>query len=506
MHVPRTLVAALVVATLASLVVTSPAAADSDLNGDGRDDLVVGVPDEAIAQVNEAGVVNVIRGGANGLAPARDRLWDQADLSGTVEASDRFGSAIAYGDFDGDGLDDVAIGAPTESWNGQQFAGVVHVVYGSPGLGRSRRQVLSQVRPVAGKNESGDFFGAVLVSGDFDGDGRDDLAIGAPGEDVAGRVASGGVGVVFGSASGLDPSDSVYLTQRGRVPGKARPRDGFGAALAAGDFDGDGDDDLAIGVPGKSTPTAESGAVVILDGRRSGIDKAGSIIFQHTAGFDTVGTGDWFGFALAAGDFDNDGHDDLAVGIRFDDDGATNAGSIGILPGSPTGITTTGAYRILRSGGAVGTAAEGDQFGYSLAAGDLVGGPADDLVVGMPFDDIDGVADTGSVLVIPGSNSGQLDTGATTTISQGPLATAADEPGDRLGETLRIGDFNGDGNDDLAIGSPFQDVNGRADNGVIYVVYSDGTALDVTGNQRFHQGTPGIKGTAEADDRFGSGL
>ena len=86
MHVPRTLVAALVVATLASLVVTSPAAADSDLNGDGRDDLVVGVPDEAIAQVNEAGVVNVIRGGANGLAPARDRLWDCATGNGQAAA------------------------------------------------------------------------------------------------------------------------------------------------------------------------------------------------------------------------------------------------------------------------------------------------------------------------------------------------------------------------------------------------------------------------------------
>ena len=115
MHRSRQLVASIALVAVASLIAASTAAADSDLNGDGRDDLVVGLPDEAIAQVDQAVVINVIQGGANGLTARGDRLWDQADLSGTVEANDRFGNAIAYGDFDGDGRDDVAIGAPTEA-------------------------------------------------------------------------------------------------------------------------------------------------------------------------------------------------------------------------------------------------------------------------------------------------------------------------------------------------------------------------------------------------------
>ena len=504
MHRSRQLVASIALVAVASLIAASTAAADSDLNGDGRDDLVVGLPDEAIAQVDQAGVINVIQGGANGLTARGDRLWDQADLSGTVEANDRFGNAIAYGDFDGDGRDDVAIGAPTEAWNGQSNAGVVHVIYGTSGLSRSRRQIISQSGTMAGKNEEGDFFGAVLAAGDFDDDGRDDLAIGAPGEDISGAVASGGVGVVFGSSGGLNVADSMFFSQKGKVPGRALDGDAFGAALAVGDFNGDGHDDLAVGTPGKDLPIRDAGSVVVLYGRNSGINKSGTLWHQGTLGLNAAEE-DWFGYSLAAGDFDNDGDDDLAVGIRFDDNAGVDAGAVAVLQGSGSGVTAAGSYSMVRSG-AAGSAAAGDEFGYALAAGDLVGGGADDLVIGVPLVDVGSAVDSGAVYVLPGVLNGQLSTAAATVVGQGPLRSAADETGDRLGESLRIGDFNGDGNQDLVVSSPFEDVGSKTDSGAIYVVYSNGTALDFSTSRRFHQGTAGIKGKAEADDQFGTGL
>ncbi len=509
MHRPRrasTALAALAVITL--IAAASAAGASSDIDNDGNDDLVIGVPDEDVAQVSGAGAINILMGSDSGITARGDRSWTQADLSGTVEAIDRFGNAIAYGDFDRDGFDDIAIGAPAEDWNGQENAGVVHIVYGSSAVNRARRQTISQAGAMAGKNEAGDFFGAVLAVGDFDGDNYDDLAIGTPGEDVSGRIAAGGVGIIFGSRSGLDPDDSMFFSQKGTVPNKHEDFDAFGTALAVGDFNDDGRDDLAIGTPGEDVSGVENGGlVIVLYGRNSGIDKAGTAFTQSGIGLDDNAADDQFGYSLAAGDFDNDGVDDLAVGVRGEDEGGVvDAGAVMILRGNTNGMTASGAYRVLRNGGAMGTAAAGDEFGFTMTAGDVVGGGADDLIVGIPRDDINGVVDTGSVLVIPGSNTGTLATGNATVISQGPLASASDETDDRLGDSLRVGDFNGDGNDDLVIGSPSEDVSTRVDNGVIYVVYSDGTVLNPGSSRRLHQGSKGVKGAAEAGDRFGSGL
>ena len=105
-----------------------------------------------------------------------------------------------------------------------------------------------------------------------------------------------------------------------------------------------------------------------------------------------------------------------------------------------------------------------------------------------------------------GSNAGPLSTSSATVVGQGPLNSASDESGDRLGESLLTGDFNGDGNEDLVVSSPFEDVGTKTDSGVIYVIYSNGTVLDFSTSKRFHQGTSGIKGKAEADDKFGTGL
>ena len=148
-----------------------------DFNGDGISDLAVGAPGEN----SGAGAVNVLYGSPNGLAGA-----NQTVTQAVAEAGDSFGAALAKGDFNGDQITDLAVGAPGEGVGGAVAAGAVSVFYGSQtGLG-STSQVLLQANP-----EVGDQFGEALDAGGFDADVNDDLAVGAPGEGVGGRPPPG---------------------------------------------------------------------------------------------------------------------------------------------------------------------------------------------------------------------------------------------------------------------------------------------------------------------------
>ncbi|MFV2040010.1 MAG: lamin tail domain-containing protein, partial [Acidimicrobiales bacterium] len=154
--------------------------ASSDFDGDGYDDLAVGVPGEDFGTRKNAGSVVVIPGRANGIARSRGKVWSQrGKIAGTPATSDRFGEALAVGDFDGDGYDDLAVGVPGEDVGGNNDAGSVNVIYGSAsGLATTRNAALTQTDGKSSGAERGDEFGSALTSGDFDGDGYDDLAVG----------------------------------------------------------------------------------------------------------------------------------------------------------------------------------------------------------------------------------------------------------------------------------------------------------------------------------------
>jgi len=344
---------------------TGPAASETalraDFNGDGAADLAIGAPGEN----SSSGVVHVLYGSGTGLTAAGSQLWsqDSPGIAGAAEAGDIFGFALAAGDFNGDTRADLAIGAPGEN----SFAGVVHVLYGSgTGLTAAGSQLWSQDSPgIAGAAEAGDIFGEALAAGDFNGDTRADLAIGAPGENNVGFVH-----VLYGSGTGLTAAGSQLWSQDSPgIGGTAEANDDFGGALAAGDFNGDTRADLAIGALGENS---FAGVVHVLYGLGTGLTAAGSQLWSQ----DSPGIGgaaepdDIFGEALAAGDFNGDGTADLAIGASGEN---SFAGVVHALYGSATvGLTATGSQVWSQdSPGIAGGAEAFDVFGETLAAGTL---------------------------------------------------------------------------------------------------------------------------------------
>lgn len=206
---------------------------------------------------------------------------NSAGVAGSPEEPDAFGHALSASDFNGDGFSDLAIGVPHEkigTSHSGEAAGAVNILYGSEDglIGDATEPVWNQNSPaIAGSSEYGDNFGRSLASGDFNGDGRGDLAVGVPfeqiGDSSSGELA-GAVNVLYGSQGGIraDANEPIWNQNTTGIAGVSEYGDNFGHALAAGDFNRDGFDDLAIGVPSEDIVSKRNaGAVnVLLGGRR----------------------------------------------------------------------------------------------------------------------------------------------------------------------------------------------------------------------------------------------
>jgi phosphodiesterase/alkaline phosphatase D-like protein len=364
---------------------------------------------------------------------------------GKNDPGDKFGTSLAAGDFNNDGFMDLAVGAPNEVLSSIQ-AGTVFLFQGSgggPTAGIFADDLNQEV--LHAKNEDGDKFGAAMAAGDFNGDGFDDLAVGAPGEAPGSDPKSGAVFIFSGFAGGLQ--NGKFVTQE-NAGGKNENGDEFGYALAVGDFNGDGFDDLAIGASEeKPNDEPRAGAVFIFPGSGNGITTGSFFTEENANGVNE--DGDKFGFALVAGDFNGDNCDDLAIGAPEERPGSRsnpNAGAVFIFPGSGAGITT-GDYVTQKNAG--GANKSGDQFGWALAAGDLNGDSKDDLVVGAPNNALGSNQKSGAVFIFAG---GRLGIKSGKHITQN-FYKADQGEGDKFGCALAVGDYNGDGADDLAIGA-----------------------------------------------------
>ena len=423
-----------------------------------------------------AGAVNVIYGGPGGLATPGNQFWhqDSEGIAGEAEAGDQFGGALATGDFNNDGFDDLAIGARLERVGGFLFgddAGAVNVIYGGPaGLTARGDQIWHQDSDgIAGGTEERDNFGGALAAGDFNDDGFEDLAIGADHEDIGGEGDAGAVNVIYGGPAGLAaPGNQIWHQDSDGIAGQAEERDNFGEALAAGDFNNDGFEDLAIGVLSEDLGgEGNAGAVNVIYGGPDGLAVLGNQIWgQDSDGIaGRAEVEDFFGTALATGDFNNDGFEDLAIGVAGEDVGA---GVVNVIYGFRGGLFALGnqtwaQYRV----GIAGEAEERDNFGRALAAGHFNNDGFVDLAIGVYGED----TFTGAVNVIYGGPDGLAVLGNQLWHQDSDGIAGEAEEGDYFGFALAAGDFNDNGIEDLAIGVYLEDIGNIRFAGAVNVIY-----------------------------------
>jgi FG-GAP repeat len=334
--------------------------AAGDFNGDGFFDLVAGAPGEDLGGTVDAGAVIVLFGSPGGITTAgHQTLVQGSGISGSAEAGDAFGDALATGLLAGDDLADLVVGAPGEDVGAVTDAGAVNLLAGSAS-GLVNGSLKTQGNP-----ESGDSFGASVTTGDFDQTAGDDVVVGAPAETVSGHPAAGAVSVFNGPPSGIGSERLLFQGTAG-IPGSPEAGDAFGAVVAPTDADGIGQWDLAVGVPSETVGSdVQTGVVNLLAGSPTG-PSGGSLVLQsNPEDFDSFGSAIAGGFFLH--DFDDNGFFDLAVGAPLETVGTHQAaGALSVFYASGGGVLTPGPAFFQGSGGVGGTAESFDFFGAAM--------------------------------------------------------------------------------------------------------------------------------------------
>jgi len=478
------------VSALPAAAATCASGVPGDVNGDGHAE--VAVSESGVAGLR--GGVHVFYGKSSGLVAkasgrARDDQYfdqDTTGVPGRSEDSDNFGRATAFGDFNDDGCADLALGVPGEN----DRVGSVTILYGSrSGLTTTGVEVLGAGSFPSGPGTDARGIGSDLVVADLDDDGVDDLAAAAVLTPVDGAADAGAVLVFYGTASGLGGGSrqpDVLTRATPGVPGSPAVEDFFGAPLAAGDFDGNGVSELAVGL------SSGTGGVQTLQRDSGGYGDPQPAVIATRAS------------ALAAGDLNADGRDDLAVGDP--DEGCLECdeeygyGSVTVFSGSADGLAGPGTKWTQDSSGVAGTAVPDDGFGYSLAIGPFDGDATDDLAVGTPSDE----RYVGSVTLLLGSTGGLTTDGAGGALyDQATPGIAGSQGPNRFGASLGAAFVQSGDQASLVIGVPSDDIGRYRGTGRIVQLSIQPSGPKASTSRTLHLDSPGVKGKPAKYTSFG---
>lgn len=496
-----------------------------DINGDGFADLMVGARDADINGEN-SGASYVVLGKASSFASS----LSPSNLTGSngfrldgMAPNDLSGRWVSgAGDVNGDGLADMIIGALGADTNGLS-AGSSYVVFGQTAEFAANINLSSLDSSRTGFRlegaATGDYAGiSVNGAGDVNGDGFDDMIVGAFGADASGGSDSGASYVVFGKA--VAASSVRYLANMNgsngfRLDGVA-PKEQSGFPVhGAGDVNGDGFDDLIIGVYRNELKT-DAGSCYVVFGKESG--------FASSMSLSSLNGGDGFRLDISAagddssrsavssaGDVNNDGFDDLIIGARYADLNGSDSGASYVVFGKAGGFASSMNLSSLNgsNGFRLVGASSNDRSGTSVSgAGDVNADGFDDLIVGAVNADpgaLDSVDDNnpGAGYVVFGKATGFASSMNLSSLNGSNGFRLDGAAGDKLGvSTSSAGDVDGDGFADLIIGAKNANPSGLNDAGTSYVLFGD----NFTNAVNFFSGSSAdsLSGTAAAE-RFVAG-
>jgi hypothetical protein len=405
------------------------ALAVGDFDDDGYDDVAVGVPEQDVNSVTDAGYVIVYKGTATGFVYYQEvSAWTLSGYGAEVGA--KLGTALAAGDLNDDGIADLAIGAPGHPVDGQNGAGVVVVLLGSRG-GLVQSHILDQSDAAGATSSADERFGSALAMGDLAALGRPQLVVGAPRD----------TNYIFGFGDRRTGAIYAFAFSRGEAPELFKPTrtkglssditDSFGAALTTGDFDKDGHVDVAVGAPNHGT----GGKVYLFTGRRPPeTSSAWSSMLTFKSTIVSPWAGAQFGAAVAMGDVSlgSISRLELAIGAPAFSGGA---GVVRVVELQADGSATLIANSISAS------QQNGARYGAAVLIADVDRTTvAGDLIVGEP-----GATDHGGRVWVARGGINGLPLG--NPIYQRLAAPLADEDAqDLFGSALAVGHLDGYGN------------------------------------------------------------